>query len=77
MEPRTRIAILAMVVAKTAWNTAHRSYRKEIPAENPFANMRLEHKPKQTRAPTHDELLRFVAAADKAGKPSIGDTAII
>jgi len=73
---RVRSAVLAMVVAKTAWNTAWRSH-PTIPVANPFAKMKLEYEPTPTRPPTHEELLRLVAAADAAGEWSIGTAAMI
>ncbi|MDP4024495.1 hypothetical protein Q8W71_17870 [Methylobacterium sp. NEAU 140] len=74
---RTRSAILSMTVAKRAWNVAHRSRADIVPSANPFAKMGLSHKAKATRPVTHDELTRFVAAADAAGEPSLGTAAMI
>jgi len=75
--PRTRTAVLAMTVCKRAWNVARRDRPNEIPLDNPFAKMGLAYKAKPTRPVTHDELVRFVAAADAAGEASIGTAAMI
>jgi len=74
---RVRTAILAMTVCKRAWNVARRDRPREIPLDNPFAKMGLAYKAKATRPVTHAELVRFVAAADKAGEGSIGTAAMI
>lgn len=74
---RARTVKLAMTVAKTAWATARRDHPKAIPAENPFAGVKVAHKPMKTRPVTHDELLAFVAAADAEGDASIGTAAMI
>lgn len=74
---RRRTAVLSMTVAKTAWNAARRDKPADIPSDNPFAGMRLPHKAKPTRPVTHDELVRFVAAADAAGRPSVGTAAML
>lgn len=74
---RQRSAILAMVVCKAAWNAARRAEPKVILAENPFIDMLLSHRPKRTRPVKHDELVRFVAAADAKGFASIGTAAMI
>jgi len=74
---RTRTAILSMSIAKRAWNVAHRAKSEIVPVANPFAKMGLSYKAKATRPVTHDELVRFVAAADKAGEPSLGTAAMI
>jgi hypothetical protein len=74
---RTRTAILAMSIAKRAWNVARRDKSDLIPADNPFAKMDLEYRAKPTRPVTYDELLRFVAAADAADEASIGTAAMI
>ncbi|MGH1574871.1 hypothetical protein ACRAWG_34825 [Methylobacterium sp. P31] len=75
--PRVRTAILAMSVAKRAWNVARRGRPEIVPVDNPFAKMDLAYKAKPTRPVRHDEVLRFVAAADAAGEPSIGTAAMI
>ena len=74
---RTRTAVLAMVCCRTAWNWARRDKPEIIPASNPFAGVDLQYKAKPTRPVTHDELLRFVKAADDAGDASIGTAAMI
>lgn len=74
---RTRTAILSMSIAKRAWNVAHRAKSEIVPVANPFAKMGLSYKAKATRPVTHDELVRFVAAADQAGEPSLGTAAMI
>jgi hypothetical protein len=75
---RTRTAVLAMVCCRTAWNWARRYKPEIIPLSNPFAGVDMgEYKAKSTRAVTHDELLRFVKAADNAGESSIGTAAMI
>jgi hypothetical protein len=75
---RTRTAVLSMVCCRTAWNWARRDKPEIIPASNPFAGVDMgDYQAKSTRPVTHDELLRFVAAADDAGDSSIGTAAMI
>ena len=75
---RTRTAVLAMVCCRTAWNWARRDKPEIIPASNPFAGVDMEvYNAKPTRPVTHDELLRFVKAADDAGDRSVGTAAMI
>lgn len=74
---RVRTANLAMSIAKRAWNVARRDKAEVVPANNPFAKMDLPYRAKPTRPVTHDELKRFVAAADADGEPSIGTAAMI
>lgn len=73
---RTRTALLAMRVCRRALDTAHRDKPTAIPAFNPFANMEITYEAKSTRPVTHDELLRFVKAADEAGENSLGTAAM-
>jgi integrase len=73
----TRTALLAMRVCRRAWESAHRDKPTAIPAFNPFANMEITYEAKPTRPVTHDELLRFVKAADEAGENSLGTAAMI
>jgi hypothetical protein len=61
---RTRTAVLAMSVCRVAWHIAWRDKSKIVPHVNPFRKMGLEYEAKQTRAVTHNELERFVTAAD-------------
>lgn len=74
---RLRTAILSMRTCQRAWNVAHRSHPTIVSAANPFAKMGLTYKAKPTRPVTHDELLRFVNAADDGGEASIGTAAMI
>jgi hypothetical protein len=74
---RTRTAVLSVTVCKRAWNVARRDKPKIVPWENPFDKMELSYEPKPTRPVTHDELKRFVKAADKAGESSLGTAAMI
>jgi hypothetical protein len=74
---RPRTVKLAMTAAQRAWNVAWRDKSEQIPATNPFAKMGLSHNAKATRPVTHEELVRFVEAADHAGEPSLGTAAMI
>jgi hypothetical protein len=74
---RTRTAQLSVTICKRAWNIALRDKPKIVPLQNPFNKMELNYVPKQTRPVTHDELLRFVNAADEAGEDSLGTAAMI
>jgi hypothetical protein len=74
---RVRTALLSVTVCKRAWNVARRDKPKIVPWENPFDKMELTYEPKPTRPVTHDELLRFVKAADEAGEGSLGTAAMI
>ena len=75
--PRVRSARGAIVCAKLAWNTARRTEPKAVPPENPFKGVKMNYKAAATRPVTHDELVRFVAAADAASSPSVGTAAMI
>jgi hypothetical protein len=67
-----------MAVCKTAWNIAMRDRPDLVPAQNPFAKIdQSTYRPMPTRPVTHDELQRFVAAADAGGERSIGTAAMI
>ena len=74
---RVRTAVLSVTVCKRAWNIARRDKPKIVPWENPFDKMELSYDPKPTRPVTHDELIRFVKAADEAGESSLGTAAMI
>ena len=74
---RRRTANLAMQVCRRAWKVALRDKSELVPPQNPFAKMDLEYRPKPTRPATHDELSRFVAAADQKGEASVGTAAMI
>lgn len=74
---RVRTAILAMRVCQRAWNIARRDQHDRIPPRNPFEKMGLSYKAQPTRPVTHDELVKFVRAADEAGEASIGTAAMI
>ena len=76
-EPRVRTGVLCMTCCKLAWNAAHREKPRLVPTDNPFANMLLKYEAEETRAVTHDELGRFVEAADAAGEASVGTAAMI
>lgn len=74
---RIRTARGAMVACRRAWNVAHRDKPALVALANPFAKMDISYTPSQTRPFTYEELMRFVAAADKAGDASIGTAAMI
>jgi hypothetical protein len=74
---RVRTAVLAMRVCQRAWNIARRDQPDRVPPINPFEKMGLHYKPKPTRPVTHDELVRFVTAADASGEQSLGTAAMI
>jgi Phage integrase family len=74
---RVRTAVLAMRICQRAWNIARRDKPERVPHINPFEKMGLSYKPKPTRPVTHDELVRFVSAADAAGEASLGTAAMI
>jgi hypothetical protein len=74
---RVRTAVLSVTVCKRAWNVARRDNPKVVPWINPFDKMELTYEAKPTRPFTHDELLRFVKAADEAGEHSLGTAAMI
>jgi len=74
---RVRTALLSVTVCKRAWNVARRDKPKIVPWEDPFDKMELSYEPKATRPVTHDELLRFVKAADELGEGSLGTAAMI
>jgi hypothetical protein len=76
--PRARTAVMCMAVCKIAWNVSLRDRSDLVPALNPFAKIdQSAYRPKATRPVTHDELQRFVVAADTAGEQSIGTAAMI
>ena len=74
---RVRTAVLCVTVCKRAWNIARRDKPNIVHWINPFDKMELTYEPKPTRPVTHDELLRFVKAADEAGEGSLGTAAMI
>jgi hypothetical protein len=74
---RLRSAVLSVTICKRAWNIARRDKPKIVPWENPFDKMELSYEPKPTRPVSHDELIRFVKAADEAGESSLGTAAMI
>ncbi|MGA0595658.1 hypothetical protein [Enterovirga sp. CN4-39] len=74
---RKRTAILAMRVCQRAWGVAHRAHSTVVPSANPFAKMGLKYKAKPTRPVSFAEMMKLVAAADKAGEPSIGTACMI
>jgi integrase len=74
---RYRTAVLSVTVCKRAWNVARRDKPSLVPWKNPFDKMELSYNPKPTRPFTHDELVRFVKAADDAGESSLGTAAMI
>ena len=69
--------MLCATVCKRAWNIARRDKPNIVHWINPFDKMELTYEPKPTRPVTHDELLRFVKAADEAGEGSLGTAAMI
>jgi hypothetical protein len=74
---RDRSALLSMTVCKIAWEAAHRLHPTIGPPTNPFKGVEIEYEPKQNRAATLDELIRFVRAADADQTPSLGTAAMI
>ena len=74
---RNRTAMGAMIAAKRAWSVAYRCQPKVVPAENPFSRMEISYSPTRTRPVTHEELTKFVDAADGLGMASIGTAALI
>ncbi len=74
---RVRTAVLSVAVCKRAWNVGRRNKPRVVPWKNPFVKMEISYTPKETRPVTHDELIRFVKAADDAGEGSLGTAAMI
>jgi len=74
---RVRTAVLAMQVCRRAWTVARRAEPRRVPLDNPFGKMGLFHKATPTRLFQHDDLVRFVSAADAAGHRSVGTAAMI
>jgi len=74
---RVRTALLAMQVARRAWNVARRDKPGQVPLDNPFTRMEISYTAKRTRAVTFSELERFVRTADQSAAPSIGTAAMI
>ena len=74
---RARTALLSMQYCRRAWNVARRSKPDVVPLVNPFTGMGISYTAQRTRPVRHDELMRFVAAADEAGERSIGTAAMI
>ena len=74
---RARTALMAMQYCRRAWNVARRDKPELVPLANPFMRMDVCYKAERTRPVSYDELMRFVAAADEAGEPSIGTAAMI
>ncbi len=76
-EERVRTAVLAMQVCRRAWTVARRAEPRRVPLDNPFSKMGLFHKAKPTRLFRHDDLVKFVSAADAASHHSVGTAAMI
>jgi hypothetical protein len=76
-DERVRTAVLAMRVCSRAWTVARRAEPRRVPLDNPFGKMGLAYKAKPTRLFQHDDLMKFVAAADAAGHRSVGTAAMI
>jgi hypothetical protein len=74
---RARSAMLSMRVAQRAWSITQRRHMADMPPHNPFAKMGIVYRPAPTRPVTYQELLRFVAEADRTGDHSIGTAAMI
>lgn len=74
---RIRTAVLSVTICKRAWNVARRDKPTIVPHQNPFHKMEIWYEPKPTRPVTHDELTRFVKAADEADETSLGTAAMI
>lgn len=74
---RERSAKAAINISKLAWNVARRAQPKVIPQENSFKGVSIKYEAQPTRPATHDELVRFVAAADLLGHASVGTAAMI
>jgi hypothetical protein len=74
---RVRTALLAMQVARRAWNAALRTKSALIPSANPFTKMEIDYKAKTTKLFSYADLKTFVAKADEMGEFSIGTAALI
>jgi hypothetical protein len=74
---RDRTALLTMQYCRRAWNVARRERPRSIPNDNPFEGMDISYKAESVRPITHQELTRFVEAADERGFSSIGTAAQI
>ena len=74
---RARTALMVVQYCRRAWNVAWRDKPDLVPLANPFMRMDIGYKAERTRPVSYDELMRFVAAADETGEPSIGTAAMI
>lgn len=74
---RVRTALLSMQYCRRAWFVARRDKPNIVPLDNPFARMEIKYQANTTRPVSHDELSRFVKAADSVGEASIGTAAMI
>jgi hypothetical protein len=70
LERRTTINH-AMKSCRRAWNVVYRLHRSIVPGANPFARMGLVGAGGTVTEATYAELLAAVAAADRAGVPSL------
>jgi len=79
MEPANRqtTAVRAIKYARRAWNEVRRLEPKFVPEINPFANMRLKDDWEESPAASFDELLAFLAAADRLKEFCIGAAALV
>jgi hypothetical protein len=62
---------------RAMWNHMAPIYEPLFPKTNPWANMGLQEDSGDFPAATHEELERFVAAADRLGHPSVGNAAMV
>ena len=76
---RNRITTInhAMKSCRRAWNVMQRAEPKGVPPLKPFSRVGLKDVSRETPTATYDELLAVVAAADEAGRGSLGTAAMV
>ncbi|MDI4237763.1 hypothetical protein OZ411_33665 [Bradyrhizobium sp. Arg237L] len=75
--PRRTTRNKVFTYVRAMWNHMSPLHPQYFTGPNPFQNMKLRNEYGELPAATRQELLRFVAAADLLGHPSIGTAALI
>lgn len=76
--PRVRVATQAMMRLARAWDVVHRLHRRDVPADNPFRGIALEHGRGTARAASfadaialHEALIAAGGAAESSARACI------
>jgi hypothetical protein len=67
---RLRLATMAMMRLARAWDVVGRLYRRDVPRDNPFRGVTLEHGKGTSRPASRDDALALHCALIAAGEPA-------